>query len=80
MLAAGKTIVVHGFGYAGPLGKAVEAREIGPDAAHLTRVAGPRPGWGMLHEFAHHHWGEEGHGPMKPGPDGDAPPPPPPAQ
>jgi len=80
MLGDGKTIVVHGFGYAGPLGKAVEAREIGPDAAHLTRISGPRPGWGMFgHEHGPHHWGHEGAGPHGPdGAPGDAPPPPPP--
>jgi hypothetical protein len=82
MLAAGKPVVVHGFGYAGPLGKAVEAREIGPDAAHLTRVAGP--GWGMFgHEHGPHHWGHDGDGHMMHGPNGDsgnAPPPPAPAQ
>jgi hypothetical protein len=81
MLAAGKTVVVHGFGYAGPLGKAVAAREIGPDAAHLTRIAAPRPGWGMFgHEHGPHHWGHDGDGPMH-GPDGehdDMPPPAPP--
>jgi hypothetical protein len=41
LLAPGKTIAVQGFGYAGPLGKIVAAREIGPDAAHLEAVAGP---------------------------------------
>ncbi len=77
LLAVGKSIVVHGFGYAGPLGRAVAAREIGPDAAHLTRVAGPGPGWGMLaHEFMRRHWGQEGDG-AGPGPNGAPPPPPP---
>jgi hypothetical protein len=82
-LAAGKEIVVHGLGYAGPLGKAVAAREIGPDAAHLTKISGPRPGWGMLgREHWFHHWGHDGDGPAKhgPGPDDAPPPPPPPAQ
>jgi hypothetical protein len=75
-LVVGKPIVVHGFGYAGPLGKAVAAREIGPDAAHLTRVAGPGPGWGMMaREFMRHHWGHEGDRP-RPGPEGNPPPPP----
>lgn len=81
-LAVGKVLVVHGFGYAGPLGKAVAAREIGPDAAHLVKVAGPRPGWGMMGHMFGHHWGHDGDGPMMHGPhdpDG-APPPPPPAQ
>jgi hypothetical protein len=76
-LAVGKDIVVRGEGYAGPLGKSVGAREIGPDAAHLTRIAGPRPGWGG---WMRDHWGH--HGGPKHGPDGDdrSPPPPPPAQ
>ena len=86
-LAVGKDIVVRGEGYAGPLGKAVGAREIGPDAAHLVKIAGPRPGWGA---WMHEHWGHEhggpghegmGHEGMMHGPDGKdagAPPPPPP--
>ena len=85
-LAVGKDIVVRGEGYAGPLGKAVGAREIGPDAAHLVKIAGPRPGWGA---WMHEHWGHEhggpghegmGHEGMMHGPDGKdagAPPPPP---
>lgn len=76
MLATGKAIVVHGFGYAGPLGKAVAAREIGPDAAHLTKIAGPRPGWNMMggpHGWAERMWGMF-HGPHD---DDHAPPPPP---
>jgi len=74
---------VHGIGYAGPLGKAVSAREIGPDAAHLVRIAGPRPGWGGLFGHGHgpHEWGHDGDGPMMHGPGGPdgAPPPPPPS-
>jgi len=81
LLTEGKQVVVHGFGYSGPLGKAVAAREIGPDAAHLTKIAPPRPGWAMLaRERAEHGWGGEGFArPMPPGPPGsaDAPPPPP---
>ncbi len=84
ILAIGKDVVVQGEGYAGPIGKAVGAREIGPDAAHLTRISGPRPGWGM---WMREHWGHE-HGPMHGagGPDGHGPdgaggpPPPPPPQ
>jgi hypothetical protein len=74
VLAAGKDIVVRGEGYAGPLGKAVGAREIGPDADHLTRIAGPRPGWGA---WMHEHWGHGHPGMMHA--DGDRAPPPPPA-
>jgi hypothetical protein len=76
-LAVGKDIVVRGDGYAGPLGKAVGAHEIGPDAAHLTRISGPGMGWGG---WMREHWG---HGPKMHGPDGGhgaPPPPPPPAQ
>lgn len=53
-LAVGKTIFVRGDGYAGGLGRVVAAREIGPDATHLTPVMAPRPeGW----------HGRRGHGP-----------------
>ena len=76
-LEAGKLIAVRGIGYAGALGKSVAAREIGADAAHLSKVAGP--GWGMMgHEHGPQHWDGEGEGRMMRGPDGDAPPPPPP--
>lgn len=83
MLAVGKDVVVQGEGYAGPIGKAVGAREIGPDAAHLTRIAGPRPGWGgwMREHFGHEHGPMHGpggpEGPDGHGPDGAPPPPPP---
>lgn len=79
-LAVGQTLLARGDGVEGPLGKSVGAREIGPDAEHLTKVAGPRPGWERMgHEHGgpmHHHPGKDG-GPED-GP--DAPPPPPPAQ
>lgn len=87
-LAVGRTLVVKGDGVETPLGRALGARELGPDAAHLVAVAGPRPGW------EHPGWGPGGeHGPKdRPwrhphGPGGmpgddmdgpDAPPPPPP--
>jgi hypothetical protein len=76
-IAVGKPLVVRGEGYAGPLGKAIGAREIGPDAAHLTKISGPGMGWrGWMHD----HWEHEHGGPMH-GPDGaGAPPPPAPAQ
>lgn len=73
-LAPGKMLDVRGVGYAGPLGKSVAARQIGPDAAHLTEVAAP--GWGMMgHEHGPPHWGHGEFGYMH-HPDGDAPPPP----
>ena len=45
-LAIGKPLVVRGEGYAGPLGRALDARQIGPDAAHLVAVAAPHGPWG----------------------------------
>jgi hypothetical protein len=74
-LAPGRPIVARGEGYSGPLGRALDAREIGPDAAHLVAVAGPRPPMGD-------HWWRERMGHMRPGMmdmrGDDAPPPPPP--
>ncbi len=59
-LAAGAPVTVQGDGFEGPLGRVIEARSIGPDAAHLAQVAAPpRP---------------PGHHPPPGGP--DAPPPP----
>lgn len=43
-LAVGKTVFVRGNGYAGALGRVVAAREIGPDATHLTQVKAPEHG------------------------------------
>ena len=65
LLAAGKPLAVQGDGYAGPLGRSIDARQIGPDDAHLVPVAGPRPPWGE-------HWWRErmGHGLMEHGPMG----------
>ncbi len=40
-LAAGLPMTVQGNGFAGPLGRVIEARSIGPDAAHLAQLAGP---------------------------------------
>jgi hypothetical protein len=49
-LAAGLPLAVHGVGYTGPLGHVIAAREIGPDAAHLTKVAAPaHDERGMMH-------------------------------
>jgi hypothetical protein len=83
-LAVGQAIVARGDGFSGPLGQSIGAHEIGPDAAHLTAVAGPRPDWEhWMHErFGHmHHGPDHGAGPAGPGPDGPgAPPPPPPPQ
>jgi hypothetical protein len=52
-LAVGKTVFVRGNGYAGALGKVVAAREIGPDATHLTPVKAP-------HRGGHGHHGPRG--------------------
>jgi len=64
-LTTGASLTVQGNGFEGPLGRVIEARQIGPDAAHLTPVAAPeRPMW--MH----------GHRPPPPPPGGpDAPPP-----
>lgn len=88
MLAVGRPVVVHGSGYAGPIGRAVDAREIGSDAAHLVAVAAPRPPWGpeFWREHEHMRPGMMDHGMMDhgmmapPGGAAAAPPPPPPAQ
>jgi hypothetical protein len=72
-LAVGKMLVAYGDGFSGPLGRAIGARQIGPDSAHMVAVGGPRPGW---ERWMHEHFG---HGPGGgPGMGEDAPPPPPP--
>lgn len=87
-LAVGKTVFVRGDGYTGGLGKVVAAREIGPDATHLTAVHAPRPeGWhghrgpGEHRGPGDHHRMGPGMGPGMGGPGsprpGDMPPPPP---
>jgi hypothetical protein len=87
VLAVGKALVARGEGYAGPLGRALDVREIGPDAAHLQPVAGPRPPWDgrWWREHMEHRMGEHGMGgrmehgmPGMPGDDAPPPPPPPP--
>jgi hypothetical protein len=59
-LANGQELFVHGFGYAGPLGKVVAARSLGADKDHLQPVAGPHPpgpgGW----MFGHRDMGARG--------------------
>ena len=62
MLAAGKPLSVQGDGYAGALGRAIDARRIGPDDAHLQPVAGPRPPWGEHFWREHMGGGTMGHG------------------
>ena len=52
-LAPGKTVIVRGQGTASLLGKIVVARQIGPDAEHLTEVRGPRGMMGGLHNMMH---------------------------
>jgi hypothetical protein len=47
VLAPGATVMVEGDGLSGALGRVIEARAVGPDAAHLTEIAAPpRPGPG----------------------------------
>jgi len=41
VMAPGAIVTVEGDGFAGTLGRVIEARSIGPDAAHLTEIAGP---------------------------------------
>ena len=77
-LAVGKAIFVRGDGDAGPLGRVIGAREIGPDANSLTKVGGP-PHWERwmrekMHGKPHPHGEKAGFGP---GPGEDGPPPPP---
>lgn len=81
MLAVGKAVTARGEGYAGPLGRALDARQIGPDATHLVAVAAPRM------PFGEHGWHNRmermmgGHDMGMQGTDGaPMPPPPPPAQ
>jgi hypothetical protein len=53
-LAVGQTIVVHGEGLKSSLGEVIMARQIGPDAEHLTDIKAPHPhGWDWM----------RGHGP-----------------
>ncbi len=78
-LAVGQAIFVRGDGDAGPLGRVIGAREIGPNANSLTRVGGP-PHWERwMHDKIH---GKprpgDDHGPgFGRGPGGDEPRPPP---
>jgi hypothetical protein len=54
-LAVGQTIVVHGEGLKSSLGEVILARQIGPDAAHLTDIRAPHPhGWDGMHGHGHH--------------------------
>jgi hypothetical protein len=69
-LAVGRSIVVRGDGYSGALGRAIGARQIGPDEQHLVEISGPRLPWGD--HWMHEHLRRGG--PML----GDASPPPPP--
>ena len=43
-LTAGKTVAVRGEGTVSPLGRVIGAREIGPDAQHLTTLRMPQRG------------------------------------
>ena len=57
-IAPGATVYVQGGGYAGPLGRVIAARAIGPDANSTTAIAAPPPKHGP------------GHGPGRRGPGG----------
>jgi hypothetical protein len=65
-LKPGATLYVRGDGVAGPLGKVIAVREIGPDAQQLTHIAAPPP---PPHRPGHH--------PPPPPGGPDVPPPPP---
>jgi hypothetical protein len=63
-LAVGKSVVVRGEGYAGPLGRVIAARQLGETKESLKDVAAPRHGErrfgpGMRHGM-HGHDGERG--------------------
>lgn len=84
LLAPGQGIVARGDGQATVFGTAIGARELGPDAAHLTAIAMPHPGG---EHPMHGQGGPQGMGGqqgmgMHPGgmmgADGGEPPPPPP--
>lgn len=67
-LAVGKSVVVRGDGYAGPLGRVIAARQLGETKETLKDVAAPRwrdreerrPGMMMRHGW-HGHDGDRGH-------------------
>jgi hypothetical protein len=65
-LTPGQPLYVSGTGYAGPLGKAIDAQMIGPSQAQATALPVPPPPW----QFAG--------GPPPPPPGGAPPPPAPP--
>jgi hypothetical protein len=58
-LTVGAPLVVRGDGLTSPLGKLVMARQIGPDAVHLSDVAAPKPheGPGGIRGWMHGHMG-----------------------
>ena len=73
------SLYVSGMGYAGPLGRVIEAREIGPNAKQLTQiVAPPPPGPGPGGPGGPGRPGGPGPGPGGPGYRAGGPPPPPP--
>lgn len=65
LLAPGKTILARGDGLRNALGTVIGARSIGPDAQHLTTIAGPPPRHGI---------GGPADAPPPPPPNGPAPP------
>ncbi len=63
LLAPGKTLAVRGAMVKNALGTLVLARAAGPDAAHLTPIARPRPEWmqrmhAMMGERGQHGWAD----------------------
>lgn len=81
-LAVGQTIVVHGMGLKSALGEVIMARQVGPDADHLTEIKAPFPhgGPGWMRGMRGRGPGREGvPPPPPPGPGGATPPAVPPA-
>ena len=71
-LAPGKSIAVRGDGYAGALGRAIAARQIGADKASMKDVAGPHPGERRFGRDGDHGKDHDGMGGGRMGrPDGD---------
>ncbi len=67
-IAPGATVYVQGQGYAGPLGRVIAARAIGPDANSTTPIAAPPPKHGPGRGPAGGPDGPRGTGPGAPPP------------
>jgi hypothetical protein len=79
-LTVGRSVVVHGMGLKSALGEVIMARQIGPDADHLTEIKAPfphgGPGWMRgMHGMRGRGPGRDGMPPAPPPGPGDATPP-----